>query len=116
MCIFRHRLLTLALATGAVLAASFDEGQDAYLRQDDPAALRVWQPLAKAGDTRAQFNLGVASAQIVLGLMCAEGRGVARDDRQAIQGPHRPAPTAATRDIRFGRSSPPSTTRRCAPW
>jgi len=56
-------------------AADFDAGQKAYGIGDYETALREWQPLAEAGDKRAQFGLGT---------MYANGFGVALDDAQAF--------------------------------
>lgn len=51
-------LLVAVLATHAN-AQNFKTGLDAYDRGDFKTALKEWQPLAKRGDARAQFNLGV---------------------------------------------------------
>ena len=51
------------------------EGNAAFERGDFQTAYRVWQPLAEAGDARAQFNLG---------LLYDTGRGVRRDIDQAV--------------------------------
>ena len=61
----------------AVLArADFDAGLAAASAGDFAAAMREWHPLALKGDAGAQFNLG---------LLYAQGRGVAQDDEQAAQ-------------------------------
>jgi TPR repeat protein len=49
---------------------------EAYERRDYPAAARELLPLAQQGDARAQNNSGG---------MHAEGRGVARDEAEAIR-------------------------------
>ncbi|MGB5580334.1 MAG: tetratricopeptide repeat protein, partial [Woeseia sp.] len=56
-------------------AADFKAGQTAYEAGDYETALAQWQPLADAGDPRAQFGLGT---------MYASGFGVALDDAQAF--------------------------------
>lgn len=38
--------------------AGFDEGMAAWQRNDFDTALREWLPLAKQGDTNAQYHLG----------------------------------------------------------
>ncbi|MBI1239783.1 MAG: sel1 repeat family protein [Alphaproteobacteria bacterium] len=69
-------ILFLALAATAGHAQSaFSSGYDAYRDGDFETARSLWQPLADAGDARAQFNLGV---------LYAEGRGVERDMRLAL--------------------------------
>jgi uncharacterized protein len=56
--------------------ANYEAGLDAYRRGDYPIALREWQPLAKQGDARAQF---------LLGLLYDKGEGVPQDSIQARQ-------------------------------
>ena len=56
--------------------AGFDEGLAAYEKSDFATALKEWLPLAEQGDAKAQFNLGV---------MYANGQGVAQDHAQAVQ-------------------------------
>ena len=60
----------------ATLAADFDAGVAAYDQDDYATALQEFRPLAAQGDARAQFNLG---------LMYANGEGVAEDDSQATE-------------------------------
>jgi hypothetical protein len=55
--------------------AGFDEGLAAAQRGDFAAALREWKPLAEKGHAGALFNLG---------LMYANGRGVARNAEWAV--------------------------------
>src|SRR5437763_14779421 len=51
----------LAVAVAAPLPAqSVKAGIDAWQRADYPSAIRIWRPLAEAGDADAQFNLGQA--------------------------------------------------------
>lgn len=61
-------LLSLVVAASAWASAS--EGNAAFARGDYRQALAEWQPAAEAGDARAQFGIG---------LLYANGRGVARD-------------------------------------
>lgn len=56
--------------------AGFKAGADAALRQDYETALKEWMPLAKAGDERAQYNIG---------LMYEHGRGLPIDPAQALR-------------------------------
>ncbi|WP_298046243.1 tetratricopeptide repeat protein, partial [uncultured Cardiobacterium sp.] len=73
--------LALLLATTAAHALSDSEKEtlmtaavEAYERQDYATALEKWRTLAEAGDAAAQNNLGV---------LYAEGQGVAQDYAQA---------------------------------
>ena len=54
--------------------AGFDEGVAAYQRGDYAAALSGWRPLGEQGHAEAQFKLGV---------MYANGQGVAPDIAEA---------------------------------
>ncbi len=92
--------------------AGLDEGVAAYHRGDYATALREWRPLAKQGNAKAQYNLGimynnglavpqdyaeavqwyrqaaeqgVALAQYFLGVMYRHGQGVSQDDAKALQ-------------------------------
>jgi TPR repeat protein len=56
-------------------AADFEAGYAAYQRGDFATALAEWQPLAEAGDPKAQFNLGV---------LYDEGKGVVRSRAMTI--------------------------------
>lgn len=103
---FAVTLLTAAW----VSAADFKTGLDAYNRGDFAAALKEWQPIAEAGDSNAQYNLGmlyargqgvpqdyakaaewyrkaadggVAAAEYNLGVMYANGQGVERNQQEA---------------------------------
>ncbi len=75
-----RRILILALllwlAAGARAEAGFLEGMAAYERGDYAVALKEFQPLAEQGNAIAQFHLGV---------MYANGRGVPKDDREAVK-------------------------------
>ena len=73
----RTFFLAGALALGAVsspVLADTKAGVDAFMRGEYDAAVRIWRPLAIAGDADAQYNLGQAYWL---------GRGVAADQRQA---------------------------------
>ncbi len=65
----------LAAGLSSAALADFQDGWRAYQEGDFATALGVWKPLAQAGEARAQFNLGV---------MFDQGRGVARDQENAI--------------------------------
>lgn len=54
--------------------AGFEEGEEAYLQEDFPAALSEWRPLAEEGN---------AEAQNMLGYMYRYGQGVTQDFEQA---------------------------------
>ena len=62
-------VVSLSLAA-PVLAGTWEDGMAAYKRGDYASALRLWRPLAKQGNTGAQFNLG---------LMYYLGQGVKQD-------------------------------------
>lgn len=66
--------LIAALAFAPAAVAGFHEGKTAFLRSDYAAALAELEPLAKEGDADAQYLLGV---------MCAHGAGVKRDNDMA---------------------------------
>ena len=69
----------LALATvspDAVRSQEFDAGWQAYQAGDYATAIDIWQPLAEAGDPRAQYNLGS---------LYYDGRGVPQDRDLAIK-------------------------------
>lgn len=56
--------------------ADFNKGQQAYNSGDYQTALTEWQPLAEANNADAQFGMG---------LLYANGFGVALDDDQALK-------------------------------
>lgn len=58
------------------IRAGFQEGEDAYLRQDYESALSEWRPLAEQGH---------AEAQNMLGYMYRYGEGLPQDFEQARQ-------------------------------
>lgn len=68
-------LLIVALCS-QTLSADFKAGVAAYKRGDFEAALRAWRPLAEQGNPNAQFNLG---------LMYNNGKGVPKDDVEAMK-------------------------------
>jgi uncharacterized protein len=75
---FKLAVVAFVLAGGfsaPALAGPFEDGLDAARRADYPTVMRLWRPLADQGDARAQLNLG---------LMYANGRGVSQDYAAAI--------------------------------
>lgn len=68
--------LLMAALSSAPAWAGFDEGMAAYEKGDYETALSEWRPLAEQGDTDAQSNLGV---------MYANGQGVAQDYAEALK-------------------------------
>ncbi|WP_295635300.1 SPOR domain-containing protein [Novosphingobium sp.] len=50
----------VAAQSGTGYAASVQQGVDAASRNDYPAAVKLWQGPAAAGDADAQYNLGIA--------------------------------------------------------
>lgn len=74
--------LFLLLLTTQVFAGKFEEGAYAAGKGDYATALRLWRPLARRGNVKAQYNLG---------LMYHQGLGVARNDRVAVQWWHKAA-------------------------
>jgi len=57
-------------------SADFAKGNEAYLMGDYQAAMAEWQPLAEAGEATSQFGMG---------LLYANGFGVALNDDQALK-------------------------------
>ena len=51
-------LTFLFLFSGSVYGDDFQDGEDAYHKQDYKTAHRLWLSLAEQGDASAQFNLG----------------------------------------------------------
>jgi len=82
----KSRFLSVLRRAGAVVlavlacampaAAQQDDGYAAYQRGDYAAAAEAWRAEAEAGDTEAQFNLGV---------LYDEGLGVAADKTEAAR-------------------------------
>ena len=68
-------LFSLLLGTTSY-AGDLQKGVTAYLNKDYATALKEWKPLAKQGDAKAQFNLG---------LMYDIGRGVSQDYKEAVR-------------------------------
>ena len=75
---FRPPPLAVALLAGllgtAAIAGPLEDGMEAYQEKDYLKAIQVWRPLAQSGDASAQYRLGV---------MFAEGKGVAPNDAEA---------------------------------
>ena len=105
-------LTFLFLFSGSVFGDDFQDGLDAYNRQDYKTAYKLWLPLAEQGDEVAQYNLGhmydngdgvpqdykeavrlyrlsaeqgLAVAQSNLGLMYYNGQGVPQDYKEAVK-------------------------------
>ena len=106
-------LFLVAISSPCVSAwAGFDDGMASAKRQKYAAAYDIWLPLAKQGDVRAQYNIGVlydrglgvpqnyaeatrwygiaaerghVDAQANLGFAYEQGRGVAQDFAQAAK-------------------------------
>lgn len=72
--LFCRAFLFVGFFAAAALAGPLEEGMVAYQEKDYLKAIQVWRPLAQAGDAAAQYRLGV---------MYAEGRGVAPNDAEA---------------------------------
>jgi len=73
---FLLALTFLFLFSGSVYGDDFQDGLDAYKRQDYKTAYKLWLPLAEQGDATAQYNLGV---------MYDNGRGVPQDYKEAVK-------------------------------
>ena len=67
-------IMILLLCWRGVAWAGYEDGEEAYLREDFPAALSEWRPLAEEGNTEAQN---------MLGYMYRYGQGVPQDFEQA---------------------------------
>ena len=74
---------TIGLAVALLLGSAgvswsqdFQKGLAAYPSGDYATALREWTPLAKQGDAKAQYNLG---------LMYDEGAGVPQDYKTGVK-------------------------------
>ena len=68
-------LLAVGLAWPAI-AGPIEDAVTAYYRQEYATTVRLLKPLADQGD---------AGAQNTLGIMYANGRGVPKDDAQAVK-------------------------------
>ncbi len=73
-------LLALAVAGPVIAAGPFDDGMEAYQRQDYVTALRLWRPLA----AELGYAHGLAAAQYNLGLMYQDGQGVQQNYSLAV--------------------------------
>ena len=67
---FLLSLTFLFLFSGSVYGDDYQDGVDAYLKQDYKTAHKLFLSLAEQGDASAQFNLG---------MMYDNGRGVPQD-------------------------------------
>lgn len=67
-------LITLGLASHAVMADPMDDGILAFLKGDTTSALQVFRPLAEGGNKDAQYQLGY---------MYQTGTGVVRNQKKA---------------------------------
>ena len=77
--VMKRLLLTLVVLCGAntvAVAGDVGEGTAAFNRKDYATALAKYTKAAKAGDARAQYNLGV---------MYDNGQGVTQDYQQAVR-------------------------------
>lgn len=108
----RLMLLALLLGLSGPARAGFEEGLAAFYSFDYETALHEWIPLAEAGDSRAQYQLGImyyrgeglpqdydkaalwyrraadrgdADAQLNLGLMYALGLGLKQSFYEAFK-------------------------------
>lgn len=68
-------LSTLCLCLASAHADALQDGQSAFLRKDYPTALRLLEPLARAGNAQAQLRMG---------LLHYHGHGVRENDAQAL--------------------------------
>lgn len=73
--LLKYSLFVIALVFQPIAHAGFDEGVKAYKNGDYKTAFKEWKPLAEQGDATAQYNLG---------LMFANGEGVAQDYKQSV--------------------------------
>ncbi len=75
-CLFLLGLAVLVLGAGYAWASPYDDGIAALDRGDNAAAFALLRPLAALGDANAQFRLS---------LMYGAGRGVPKNDAEALQ-------------------------------
>ena len=68
-------LAAFLLDTPAVLAGPWEDGMAAYNRGDYVPAMRLFRPLAEAGNSKAQSAIGV---------MYRKGEGVAKSSMRAL--------------------------------
>ena len=69
-------IIVVVILADASRGADFDKGLSAARNGDFATALREWMPLAEKGNATAQINLGV---------MYEDGRGVPVDYRRAVK-------------------------------
>ena len=69
-------LFAAVIGISTALCADFVTGTAAYEKGDYATALKEWEPLAKAGGSAAQFNLG---------LLYYDGKGVPQDFAEAAR-------------------------------
>jgi TPR repeat protein len=69
-------LTCLAILSASAARADYQAGFDAFSTGEYETALTEWSPLAEQGDANSQFGLG---------LLYANGWGVAQDDATALQ-------------------------------
>ena len=62
--------------SSGVFGDDFQDGFDAYQKQDYKTAYKLWLPLAEQGD---------ADAQVLLGVMYDKGQGVPQDYKESIK-------------------------------
>jgi TPR repeat protein len=67
-------LFFAGIFAASAVAGPLEDGMVAYQEKDYLKAIQLWRPLAQAGNAEAQYRLGV---------MYAEGRGVAPNDAEA---------------------------------
>ena len=74
----KTKLTFLLLFSGSsgVYGDDYQDGWDAYERQDYKTAYKLWLPLAEEGYSGAQYNLG---------LMYDNGQGVPQDYKEAVK-------------------------------
>lgn len=68
--------LCLLLVTTQTFAGLFEQGTLAAKQGDYARAVKTWRPLAKRGNAKAQYNLG---------LLYHQGLGVRKNDRKAVR-------------------------------
>ena len=68
--------LLLFSGSSGVYGDDYQDGWDAYERQDYKTAYKLWLPLAEQGD---------ADAQVLLGVMYDKGQGVPQDYKESIK-------------------------------
>jgi uncharacterized protein len=71
----RQALLVAALFAGPAAGSPLEDGLLAYKRGDYATALESWRPLAEEGNARAQLYLGILNR---------DGKGLVKDEAQAV--------------------------------